>query len=508
MNWVSVVNFIRLEDVRNPALDHLEPVVEQLKVIVEHSLPATWLLQIDAILEGPVPELFRKSLPINNELGLWFEMNRLHCEYAGVPFRGRDGINWDPESKAAFSIGYTQEERKLLADAAMDVFRKNFGRFPESVAAWYIDAFSLEYMKSKYGIVASANCRDQWGTDGYSIWGGFWGGGYYPCRNNAFLPARATEDQIDVPIFRMLGSCPINQYDAPIGKNGQAVCTLEPAYNPSQQWIDMFYENMFSRVIFDYSFVQVGQENSFGWPRMRENYLLQIKDLAKREQRGELSVATLADIGKWYLRNYSATAPFAVVAEKDSTGSNRKSYWYNSRKYRVNLIHHEQRIAVRDLHLFDAAYRERYLKARCEFSAMVVDSLPVVEGFLWNAGAIGKTYGTIEVMLKKEWSTPGLPAVYSENLDGVMQVSCKGDSCDLILQFNENSIVVTCKSQHPWRLVLPVNPDNPAEIADQKIFYNHNGFRYSVTTKNALGIEKKDEHIYIPASADSLLLLF
>ena len=46
----SIINFIRLEDHRMPEIDHLEPVMEQMKLIGKYRFPATWLMQTDAML--------------------------------------------------------------------------------------------------------------------------------------------------------------------------------------------------------------------------------------------------------------------------------------------------------------------------------------------------------------------------------------------------------------------------------------------------------------------------
>jgi len=147
--WVTILNFIRYDDYRAPELDLFEPVVEQMKVLKKHSLPATWLLQVDAMKLGPYPEFLRKNMPGNHEIGLWFEINRCHCNEAGVKFRGRDTVNWEYHSNASLSVGYTQSERIALADTAMDVFKKSFGHYPETVAAWYIYAFTLKHLKDK-----------------------------------------------------------------------------------------------------------------------------------------------------------------------------------------------------------------------------------------------------------------------------------------------------------------------------------------------------------------------
>ena len=46
----------------------------------------------------------------------------------------------------------------------------------------------------------------------------------------AYMPAQNLENQIPVPVFRMLGSDPIHQYDNGLGGNVQRVVSLEPVY--------------------------------------------------------------------------------------------------------------------------------------------------------------------------------------------------------------------------------------------------------------------------------------
>ena len=99
--------------------------------------------------------------------------------------RGDLGRGW--------SIGYDTETRERLCDVYMDKFKEIFGEYPKSVGSWFIDAETLAYFYEKYGIEASCNCRDQIGTDGYTLWGGYWNGAYYPSRQNAFTWKRFGE---------------------------------------------------------------------------------------------------------------------------------------------------------------------------------------------------------------------------------------------------------------------------------------------------------------------------
>jgi hypothetical protein len=102
-----------------------------------------------------------------------------------------------------FATGYTPAEREKIIDVYMADFKEVFGYYPRSVASWFIDAQTLKYMYDKYQIVASANCKDQYGTDGYTLWGGYWNQAYYPSKINSYMPAQNAANQIPVPIFRM-----------------------------------------------------------------------------------------------------------------------------------------------------------------------------------------------------------------------------------------------------------------------------------------------------------------
>lgn len=137
-------------------------------------------------------------------MGGWWEITQPHVEAAGMEWRG--AYPWDWHANVGFSSGYEPQEREKLVDTYMAKFKEVFGRYPASVGSWFIDARTPQYMADRYGIVASCNCRDQVGTDGYTLWGGYWNQGYYPSKLNAYMPAQTRDGQIGVPVFRMLGA--------------------------------------------------------------------------------------------------------------------------------------------------------------------------------------------------------------------------------------------------------------------------------------------------------------
>lgn len=481
----NIVNFIRLEDHRMPHIAHFEPVQEQMKLIKKYNFPATWLLQFDALKAGPYADFFKKEMPGNHEIGLWMEINRMHCDAAGIEFRGRDGINWDHHSQASLTIGYRPAEREKLVDTAMALFHETFGYYPVSVAAWYLDAYTIQYMEQKYRIKATSNCRDQWGTDGYSIWGGFWAGAYYPSQVNANLPGESAATQINVPLFRMLGSCPINQYDCALGDNGQGVTTLEPTCCKEKEWMDKLFRNMFNNLATDYSYIQLGQENSFGWPRMKEGYEMQMENLAEYVKNDGVEVMTMGDTGKWYLNTYKETVPLSTVALEDPWPAQRQTFWFNSRYYRVSLLRDGNTLELQDLHCFSDRYAETYLKRRCHTHAMVTDALPVTEGFLHKE--IGLP-ANLRIQIKKDGIWKELTSqdcTADISVNNQLSVSFG----PFLWKFTETAIEMKMQDDTPWRIVMPYHKSTFRQATCEKIAYCHNGCSYDV---GLYGIESVD----------------
>ena len=220
---VNIVNFIRNIEPRSEEITETvlyETVARQAAQLAEYGLPATFLLQYDALINPRYRKLLTQDVYPGTEVGGWWEITQPHVEAAGLKWRG-------------FATGYTPEERRKLVDVYMEKFKEIFGKYPTAIGSWFIDAYTLGYMYDKYGIVASCNCKDQIGTDGYTLWGGYWNQAYYPSRVNAYMPAQTREGQIPVPVFRMLGSDPIYQYDNCVGGALQGVISLEPVYGDS-----------------------------------------------------------------------------------------------------------------------------------------------------------------------------------------------------------------------------------------------------------------------------------
>jgi hypothetical protein len=256
-------------------------------------------------------------MPANHEVGIWFEMNRRICDDAGVAWRGNPDWEWDYHVPVAYSIGYTPDERRKLADTAVKTFRRIFGHDVKSIASWNLDAISAAHLSDVYDIDAFGNCRDQLATDGFTIWGAPIAA-YYPNRNNAWSPALEAKNQISTPIFRLLGQDPVYYYDNRIPYPD----TMEPVWASGQSatFVDSFLDMIARSPTQAFAYGQLGQENSFGWPQMSGAYPMQMQKLARAVRQGGLVVETMGQTGRRFKRAFSSTPTQAQVMLEDPFG--------------------------------------------------------------------------------------------------------------------------------------------------------------------------------------------
>lgn len=156
----------------------------QYSALAKYNFPATWLLQYDALTDKEISDTL-KSFPIKGEDGVFLEITKPLAENAGVVFH--ENLRWS-DPGAVFLSAYTQSERKKLIDKLYSNFKNVFGYYPKAVGAWWIDSYSLNYIKGKYGLNAIMIVADQKTTDSYGVWGQWWGLPYYPSAANVLVP--------------------------------------------------------------------------------------------------------------------------------------------------------------------------------------------------------------------------------------------------------------------------------------------------------------------------------
>ncbi len=489
---VNFVNFVRDIEPRDAEITPevlYQTVKEEADAIHRFGFRGTWLLQYDALIDSRYQPMMREELKHGCEVGGWWEITQPHVEAAGLKWRGR--FPWDWHADKGFSVGYTQEERRVLVDVYMAEFKKIFGQLPKSIGSWFIDAYTLEYMQREYGVEGCCICRDQIGTDGYTLWGGYWAGAYYPSRVNSYMPAQSREGQIDLPVFRMLGSDPLYQYSAGIGGAVQSVCTMEPTYENAQvpEWVAWYLRCMTDDPALGFTYLQAGQENSFTWDAFKKGYEVQLPQIAELERQGKLRVETLIETARAFRKKYAVTPATACTAMRDYTENDGRTVWFNSRYYRANILWQGDRMNIRDMHLFDEKKESYYYKNVCTSNQCVYMTLPIVDGCLWSTNELmaglrlyGKTASGMMTELRG-----GELEVRQSGKGIVVTWPVKDSRAVFTVKMTEESFSISCSDKTlDWCAQLDVQPEAQLpfkEIASNMLSASQDGFDYQMALR-------------------------
>lgn len=179
------------------------------ETVGQQQVPATWLLQYDALSENETVDVLRRDSS-DQELGLFLEVTYNLAKDSYVNYLW-ETERWERADKV-FLSGYGILDRQKLIDHAFEKFYQQFGYYPKSVGAWHIDAWSLRYLHFKYGVQTAVICADQYLTDGYQIWGQYWGTPYYPSIRNTLEPAFFPQDKIDLLKIQWAMRDPVSGY--------------------------------------------------------------------------------------------------------------------------------------------------------------------------------------------------------------------------------------------------------------------------------------------------------
>jgi hypothetical protein len=204
--YVTFINPIRGRNLWSD--NSLKPLNDQYSALNQYGFSATWLLQYDNLKDG---ELLKEIKKFNSshEIAVFLEVSEKLATQSRIIYPYN--VTWSSPS-AVFLSSYSQSERKRIIDKLFNDFKNEFGFFPKSVGAWWIDSYSLNYLKEKYNVNSALIVADQTTTDSYGVWGQWWGVAYYPSKANILTPASSLDNKLNVVITQWAQRDPLRSY--------------------------------------------------------------------------------------------------------------------------------------------------------------------------------------------------------------------------------------------------------------------------------------------------------
>ncbi len=390
---VNIYNFIRMSHTEPTRFiwDDFETIRNQIIAVKQYGFPGTYALKYDALMNEAYQALFREYLDEGDELGAWWEITGELCARSGVEFRGWNTTeDYDDRVDSAYPVGYTPRERRLLVDGYMADFFAVFGKYPQSIGSWVLDSVTMAYARERYGVEAFCICRDQMGVDGFTLWGGYPNGAYYPSRQNENIPAQTEEDQIDAPVFRLLGPDPIYNFEASVRDDLAGVYTLEPSWviGRDRDWVSWYFACLTEEDALGMGYAHVGQENNFLWENIAPGFDPQLARVKALAEAGKVRVETMAQTARRFRQKHRLTPPMTFQASRDWSHRDLSCQWYASANYRLGLLGEGGHLRIRDLFLYDGSYPSRYYSGPMQGTKSLFDALPVLFPQVWR-GELG-----------------------------------------------------------------------------------------------------------------------
>lgn len=502
---VNIYHFIRKSTYNDGIFtkEDFDTLKNEMEILKQHQLPATYALKHDAVMDEEYTKLIKSMVDEKDDVGAWWEITKEMADKAGVTWKGCDVI--DLHVKAGYSLAYLPEERKKLLDVYMQDFKQVYGYYPKTIGSWVMDIVTFEYAKEKYGVIGGALCRDQKGIDGFTLWGGYVNGAYYPSKVNEYIPAQTHEMQVDMPIFKLLGPDPIYNFEAEVREGAGGIYTLEPAWTcgQSETWVKWLFDCITEEEQLGYGYTQAGQENSFIWGNVGEGFEMQMRHIANLRKENKIRVESLRDSSLWFKKKYQLTPPVTYTATTDWNETfDLKTTWYSSRFYRSSLMLDKGVLSIRDLYIFDENYASRYLNDYIDNNESVFDALPILDACKWSTKAKRASMDFIntktgEVITGESVAFEGL----EDDKTWIATWKIKGNQ-KLVITHTQEAMTFELEQEDgvepmQWGIRMNTLPVLK-EIKDNKLICEHESFTYALQIENGTCTEVNGEVFVTP----------
>ncbi len=364
-SYVTIINPQRIAEYTKNPIDSFKAEYSEIK---KRNLPATWPVTYD-VLHNPefVKEL--KAMDEGQEIGLFLEVTPKLTTDTGVIFNNSD--SWH-RATSLFLSGYTQKDREKLIDTYFEKFKKEFGYYPKSVGAWWVDAYSLNYMQKKYNITGVVGMSDQYDLDGYSLWGTWWSVPYYPSKLNAALPAQNKNNKLNVVTFRWAPREPLNGYHTTTTNlSYRHNSKITPSLFSLQDYKtiglpDSYFSNLLEiyavkKPYNEFGHAVIGLEGDLSPVDYSTYFADRLSILQNIQNSQNVEVLTMQDFSDWYMKTFPGLSPAHTIEAGDLLGETSKNaIWHQTPNYRIGLTHDSStnKTEIVDLREYDANLTE------------------------------------------------------------------------------------------------------------------------------------------------------
>lgn len=358
-SFITIVNPIRLSSYTKDPVASLNA---EYLAIQKRNLPATWLLTYDVISKPDLSSVFAE-MNDKQELGIFLEVTPDFSRSSNIQYNQTN--SWH-RATSLFLSGYSQEDRKKLIDTVFLKFKEKFGYYPKSIGAWWVDSYSLSYMKEKYGIIGVLGISDQYDLDGYQVWGTFWSTPYYPNKINAALSAQNSADKLDVVAFRWAPRDPINGYLSPTKRQASLYSTQD--YGSVGLSADYFkklvglylLQNQFNK----FGQATIGLESDYS-PDFYSGFYSTWLDYVQDFQKKGVNITSMNQFSDWYRSHFPDISPTHVIDTGDLLGKPERVFWVQNSRYRIGLLYNKEGYACKviDFRVYPEDLEEPFYKS-------------------------------------------------------------------------------------------------------------------------------------------------
>src|SRR5574344_365921 len=255
---------------------------------------------------------------------------------------------------------FSNEDKERIVDDVFALFHEKFGFYPVSTGSYYLDAYTINFIKKKYPMVqcAVATCWEE-GVKCYhttnNSWYTFIDGGpwapWIPSKVNSALPAASKEDDagmVCIPhLSRDLMAC-FDGNGSNFGTHPQNVLRgmiyedneLPYFFNLIDQYRHQGKYN--SGLSYNMMFVGPGWLNKLGrweapYELLKKSYEDGLAYYGKLKKAGKLIDMTMDEFASFYRENKTYNEPECALWKDILYGSNKEYFWYSDPYLRTCL---------------------------------------------------------------------------------------------------------------------------------------------------------------------------